>query len=330
MRGQALPRRPSAPARPGHTEHVTDPGQQELPAPPGVERQARRRPTFHYELIDCGLHGHALFGTDVADIRPGDDLLVRESGDGLRWYRCARCDAWIPLPPPPAPARRHLPDRSEIVLPLRGRALRDRYVLRLIALDRFVHFVVLAILAAGVFAFAAERNVLSPTFYRVLDALQGGVGGPNGRGGGGLLGELQQGFAARTSTLWAVGLVLAGYAALEGAEAIGLWFARRWAEYLTFVATSLLLIPEVYELTGRVTATKVLALVINLAVVAYLLFAKRLFGIRGGGRAVAAEYALDSGWPALERTAPRGTTFRGPDTGGAREQDPRVSPGDGA
>jgi hypothetical protein len=100
--------------------------------------------------------------------------------------------------------------------------------------------------------------------------------------------------------------VLAGYAALEAAEAIGLWFARRWAEYLTFVATSLLLIPEVYELTGRVTVTKVLALVINLAVVAYLLFAKRLFGIRGGARAVAAEYALDSGWAALERTTPRG------------------------
>ena len=41
------------------------------------------------------------------------------------------------------------------------------------------------------------------------------------------------------------------------------------------------------ELTGRITITKIITLVINLAVVGYLLFAKRLFGLRGGGRAVA-------------------------------------------
>jgi uncharacterized membrane protein (DUF2068 family) len=99
-------------------------------------------------------------------------------------------------------------------------------------------------------------------------------------------------------------LALAGYAVLEGIEAVGLWFAARWAEYLTFIATTLLLIPEVYELTGRITITKIITLVINLAVVGYLLFAKRLFGLRGGGRAERAERAEDTGWEALERTAP--------------------------
>ncbi len=177
-------------------------------------------------------------------------------------------------------------------------------MLRLIALDRLVHFVLLGVLAVGVFVFIADRAALSPTFYRVLDAVQGGVGGPNGQGGGGLLRELQRAFAAKESTLWLVGLVLAGYALLEGVEAIGLWFAHRWAEYLTFVATTLLLIPEVYELTGRITVTKVITLVINLAVVIYLLYAKRLFGVRGGGRAEAAEHDRDTGWQALERTLP--------------------------
>ncbi|MGH3763686.1 MAG: DUF2127 domain-containing protein [Pseudonocardiaceae bacterium] len=262
------------------------------------------RPRFHYELIGCGIRGHELLGTDVATIRPVDDLLVREPGDGFRWHRCVRCDAWVPLTPPTAPTREHLPERSEIVLPLRGRPLRDRYVLRLIALDRLVHFVLLGVLAVGVFVFIADRAALSPTFYRVLDAVQGGVGGPNGQGGGGLLRELQRAFAAKESTLWLVGLVLAGYALLEGVEAIGLWFAHRWAEYLTFVATTLLLIPEVYELTGRITVTKVITLVINLAVVIYLLYAKRLFGVRGGGRAEAAEHDRDTGWQALERTLP--------------------------
>jgi uncharacterized membrane protein (DUF2068 family) len=273
-------------------------------AAPGTERPQGLRPRFHYELIGCGLRGHELVGTDVAEIRPGDGLLVRELGDGLRWYRCVRCDAWVVLPPPAAPTRQHLPERSEITLPLRGRPLRDRYVLRLIALDRLLHFLVLGTLAVAVFLFTADRAALSQTFYRVLDAVQGGVGGPSGQGGGGILRELQRAFAAKSSTLWLVGWVLAGYAVLEGVEAVGLWFAKRWAEYLTFIATTVLLIPEVYELTGRITVIKIIALIINLAVVIYLVSAKRLFGIRGGGRAEAAEQARDTGWQALERTLP--------------------------
>ncbi|MGB6162381.1 MAG: DUF2127 domain-containing protein [Pseudonocardiaceae bacterium] len=273
-------------------------------APPGTERSQGLRLRLHYELIGCGLRGHALVGTDVAEIRPADSLLVRETGDGLRWYRCVRCDAWVALPPPDAPTRQHLPERSEITLPLRGRPLRDRYVLRLIALDRLVHFLVLGTLAVAVFLFAAHREAFSPTFYRVLDAVQGGVGGPSGRGGRGILRELQRAFAAKSSTLWIVGSVLTGYAVLEGVEAVGLWFAKRWAEYLTFIATTLLLIPEVYELAGRITITKIITLLINLAVVVYLLLAKRLFGLRGGGRAEAAEHAHDTGWQALERILP--------------------------
>jgi uncharacterized membrane protein (DUF2068 family) len=249
-----------------------------------VVRTTSWRPAFHYELIGCGLKGHELLGTDVASIRPVDALVVREPGDGLRWHRCLRCDSWIPLAPPAAPVAEHLPERSSIELPLRGRPLRDRYVLRLIALDRLLHFVVLGALAVVVFLFIAKRQAYSGTFYRVLDAVQSALGGPDGFRGGGIVRELQRAFAARESTLYLVGLALAGYAVLEGVEAVGLWLAKRWAEYLTFVATALLLIPEIYELTGRITVTKVITLVINLAVLAYLLFAKRLFGLRGGGR----------------------------------------------
>jgi uncharacterized membrane protein (DUF2068 family) len=174
----------------------------------------------------------------------------------------------------------------------------------LIALDRLVHFVVLAALAIGVFAFVRERQALSGGYFRVMDALQGGLGGRTGESGGGMLGELSKAFSARTSTLWLVGAVVAVYAVLEGIEAIGLWLAKRWAEYLTFVATVVLLIPEIYELSHRVSVLKILTLVINLAVVIYLLFAKRLFGLRGGGRAEEAMRAADTSWEALERVLP--------------------------
>jgi uncharacterized membrane protein (DUF2068 family) len=94
------------------------------------------------------------------------------------------------------------------------------------------------------------------------------------------------------------------YAAVEGIEAVGLWYQKRWAEYLTFLVTSSLLPLEIYEIATRATVFKVIAFVINVAVVAYLLYAKRLFGIRGGAAADQAERQRDQGWGALERTAP--------------------------
>ena len=119
--------------------------------------------------------------------------------------------------------------------------------------------------------------------------------------------DLQRLFAVSIRNLYLVGLAIAAYAALEGVEAIGLWLGRRWAEYLTFVATVVFVPYEIHELTKSVTALKVLALVINLAIVAYLLFAKQLFGLRGGGRAERAVYDADVGWPAIERATPRST-----------------------
>jgi len=82
---------------------------------------------------------------------------------------------------------------------------------------------------------------------------------------------------------------------------VGLWFARRWAEYLTFVETGILVPVEIYEIVGKVTPLKVLTLVLNLAVVIYLLFAHRLFGLRGGAGAERAIHERDTGWGPLER-----------------------------
>jgi hypothetical protein len=94
------------------------------------------------------------------------------------------------------------------------------------------------------------------------------------------------------------------YAALEGTEAVGLWLGRRWAEYLTFIATVVFVPYEVWELTKSISWLKILALVINVLIVIYLLYAKRLFGLRGGGKAERAERERDTGWRAIERATP--------------------------
>jgi uncharacterized membrane protein (DUF2068 family) len=67
------------------------------------------------------------------------------------------------------------------------------------------------------------------------------------------------------------GTIAVGYAVLEGTEAYGLWRRRRWAEWLTVIATSLLLIPELWALTKSITPLKLGGLIVNLLVVAYLL-----------------------------------------------------------
>jgi uncharacterized membrane protein (DUF2068 family) len=271
--------------------------------PPGTERPRRYRPKLRYELIDCGLHGHALLGTDAARLRDEDDVFAREA-DGLRWYRCLRCDSWVALSAPRQPAARYPPRREEVDLPLRGKALRDRYVLRLIALDRVLHFLVLSALAVALFLFAHDRAMLNADFTRILKDLQGGFGGPVNNSNHGIVHDLRRLFAVNITNLYLVAAAAAAYAVLEGTEAVGLWLGRRWAEYLTFVATVVFVPYEVYELTRSVTWLKLLALVINVIIVVYLLIAKRLFGLRGGGKAERAERDKDNGWAALERAAP--------------------------
>jgi uncharacterized membrane protein (DUF2068 family) len=221
-----------------------------------------------------------------------------------------RCDSWVALPPPDHPVRKHPPERDEISLPLRGKPLRDRYVLRLIAIDRMLHFLVLGALAAAVLLFAGDRVALNAEFTRILNDLQGGVGGPMANSKHGIVHDLQLLFSVSIRNLYLLGAAISAYALLEGVEAIGLWFGKRWAEYLTFVATVVFIPYEVSELIKGVTALKLVAFVINVAVAVYLLYAKRLFGLRGGGKAERAEHEADTGWAAIERSTPHGTPER--------------------
>jgi uncharacterized membrane protein (DUF2068 family) len=71
-------------------------------------------------------------------------------------------------------------------------------------------------------------------------------------------------------TLAHVSIGALAYAALLYTEGIGLIMRQHWAEYLTIVATACLVPFEVYELARHVTATRVIALVINVAIVLYL------------------------------------------------------------
>jgi uncharacterized membrane protein (DUF2068 family) len=67
-----------------------------------------------------------------------------------------------------------------------------------------------------------------------------------------------------------ISLFLFGYAALGVIEGLGLMLEKVWAEYFTSFITASFLPLEVFELMHRVTWIRVGLLVVNLAVLAYL------------------------------------------------------------
>ena len=81
-----------------------------------------------------------------------------------------------------------------------------------------------------------------------------------------------------TSVVFAIGVI-------NCVEAIGLHYRQRWAEWLTVVATGILIPFELYEVMESISALKVTILVINIVVVYYLGKHKELFGKKARERA---------------------------------------------
>src|SRR5882762_7783461 len=65
------------------------------------------------------------------------------------------------------------------------------------------------------------------------------------------------------------------YSALFLTEGIGLALRKRWAEYFTIISTASLLPLEVYEIAKRADAARIVVLLANIAIVAYLVIEVR-------------------------------------------------------
>jgi uncharacterized membrane protein (DUF2068 family) len=61
------------------------------------------------------------------------------------------------------------------------------------------------------------------------------------------------------------------YSSLLMTEGIGLWLEKRWAEFLTVIATSLFIPFELYELYEKFTFVRLTILIVNLLIVWYLI-----------------------------------------------------------
>jgi uncharacterized membrane protein (DUF2068 family) len=139
--------------------------------------------------------------------------------------------------------------------------------LLVIAVFKFIKGAVLLALALGALSFL-HKDVASEVEHW-LDQLRID---PDNQFIGALLSKLQLVHAKELKELSALG---AAYAGLFLTEGTGLLFRRRWAEWLTIVATSSLMPLEAYELIKEFTAVRLLALLVNAAVVLFLIYLVR-------------------------------------------------------
>ncbi len=74
----------------------------------------------------------------------------------------------------------------------------------------------------------------------------------------------------RSHEVLVFGIGALGYGVLELVEGTGLWLRKRWAEWLTVIATALLVPFELYELIHKPSWLKAAGLAVNVLIVVYL------------------------------------------------------------
>jgi uncharacterized membrane protein (DUF2068 family) len=229
-----------------------------------------------WSLLTCALKGHITYAPDESDLR---NRLTSPTAAGQSW-RCLRCGTFVPGEPRlagPASAAPHVRRDDE---------LRSVFILRLFAVERVVRVLIVGVAAYAVWRFQYSRGTIQQAFNRELPLLrpffkQLGYDLDQSK----LVETIRHVFTVNPTTLRWFAVGLAAYAVIEVIEAVGLWLAKRWGEYFAMVATSAGLPLEIYELAHKITFLRVGAFLINVALVVYLVYAKRLFGIRGGGKA---------------------------------------------
>ena len=238
-----------------------------------------------WSLFGCFRKGHVTYAPNEPELR---ERLMATTAGGTAW-RCLRCGAFV------TEGRHSSGPAAAAPLIRRGKELRSQLILRVFAVERFLRFLVFAVAAYGVWRFKYDEAGIERAYNNDLPAIRAlyrdlGFDVNHSR----LLGLIQHSFMLTPRTLDYLAIGLAAYAVIELVESVGLWLGQRWGEYFAMVATSVFLPYEIYDLTVKVTWLRVAALAINLLLVIYLVWSRRLFGVRGGKAAYEARLRSES------------------------------------
>ena len=238
-----------------------------------------------WSLLACGRSGHVTYAPDEPALRA---QLSARTATGTAWC-CLRCGTFVVGAP-----SGHGPAAQAPVV-RRGDQVRSAFILRLFAIERFLRAIVFGAAAYVVWRFEYRRVSIEQAFDRELPVVrtlfrQIGFDIDHSK----LVGLISRALTLSNGSIQLLAGGLALYAVIELIEGTGLWLGKRWGEYFAMVATSIFLPYEIYDLTAKVTVTRVLFFLINLALVLYLVLTKRLFGVRGGRRAYEARLRSES------------------------------------
>jgi uncharacterized membrane protein (DUF2068 family) len=268
-----------------------------------------------WSLLGCGASGHVTFAPDEPALRERLGVSTRE---GAAW-RCLRCGTFV-IGEPAASGPVSAAPRVR-----RGKELRSAFILRLFAIERFLRAIIFGGLAIAIWRFASSRMSIEQAYDNALPELRAflrqlGFNVNHSK----LLGLIQHAFTLNSRILTWLALAAAAYAVIEIIEAVGLWLLKRWGEYFAMIATSVGIPYEIYDLTAKVTVLRLVAFVINVALVVYLVVTKRLFGVRGGKRAYEARLRSAS---ILQAEIDAAAAAPGPPTAGPAESGGVAAPG---
>lgn len=236
-------------------------------------------------LRRCGRRGH-----EIAWL---DDALASVTQRGQEQpplLRCLRCGTFV-TPEDPADGNvygtRQMPTPiGEVPLAVRGSHGRKLALLRVVAIERAVRAVMLLIIAGGIFALGAHRDSVVAKVNEIITAAyplaqQIGWDIRNSH----TIAMIQELLGANPGIYALLGTGFIAYAILQFVEAFGLWGGWRWAEYLAVIATSVFIPLEIYEIANKPSPFKIGLFLVNLAIIGYLIYKGRLFGVRGGHEA---------------------------------------------
>lgn len=233
-----------------------------------------------WSLRACARKGHVTYAPDEAELRERLHVAT-QAGEAWRCLRCATFVVGDPHGSGPA---------EEAPTVLRGKALKDATILRLLAVERFGRGLLLLVLAYGVVYFKDAKTSIKDTFNHAIPAAKPLADVFNyDLDNSPTVERVRHLLDSKQHTLTLVAVFLFAYAALQLIEGVGLFLLKRWGEYVAVIGTSAFIPLEVYELTDKASPLKAGALVVNLVAVVYLVYSKRLFGVRGGHAAFEAE-----------------------------------------
>ena len=245
-----------------------------------------------WSLYRCGRVGHITYAPEEPHLLEH----VRGQTGAAELWQCLRCGTYVTG----GPHRSGPADAAPAVR--RGKQIRSDLFLKLFAIERGIRFVIFGAVAYGIWRFSNSNSIAQAinkdlpivrTFAKQLGFTLNHA----------LLDRIQSLLHVSSSNLRLLAFAITGLAVVSAVEAFALWQAKRWGEYFAMIVTSLGLPFEVYELSKAVTVTKLVLFFLNLLLVGYLVYTRRLLGARGGKEAYEARLRADSVLDEAEKAA---------------------------